>query len=109
MLVRCMCHGTRSSRERHRGDGHKEDEDGSKNSSIIMGLTFFVAKGQNNDVDIEQRGDSPVLVMHDGVTKSIFAHLIPPKRNGFPGMRKCCENDCQRFGQLGVPQSRVSV
>ena len=24
-----------------------------------------------------QRGDSPVLVMHDGVTKSIFAHLIP--------------------------------
>ena len=29
----------------------------------------------------KQRGDSPVLVMHDGVTKSIFAHLIPCERS----------------------------
>ena len=40
-----------------------------------MGLIFFVAKGQNDDVDIEQRGDSPVLV-------------IPAKGVDFPG----CEN-----------------
>ena len=30
---------------------------------------------------LEQRGDNPVLVMHDEVTKSIFAHLIPAKRS----------------------------
>ena len=27
--------------------------------------------------NVEQRGDSRVLVMHDGVTESIFAHLMP--------------------------------
>ena len=26
---------------------------------------------------VEQRGDCPVLVMHDGVTMSIFAQMIP--------------------------------
>ena len=31
------------------------------------------------------------------------------KRSGFPGLREGCENDYQRFGQFGVPQSRVSV
>ena len=38
--------------------------------------------------EVEQRGDSPVLVMHDGVTKSIFAQLIPTKRVDFAS----CEN-----------------
>ena len=33
---------------------------------------------------VEQHGDSPVLVMHDGETKSIFAHLIPVKGVDFP-------------------------
>ena len=37
---------------------------------------------------MEQRGDSPVLVMHDGVTKSIFAHLIPAKGVDFPSCEK---------------------
>ena len=37
---------------------------------------------------MEQRGDSPVLVMHDGVTKSIFAHLIPAERVDFPSCVK---------------------
>ena len=31
---------------------------------------------------------SPVLVMHDGVTKSIFAHLIPAQGVDLPS----CEN-----------------
>ena len=38
--------------------------------------------------------------MHDGVTKSIFAHLTP-KGMDFPGCREGCENDYQRFGQFG--------
>ena len=49
---------------------------------------MFLAQKSNNDVDIEQRGDSPVLVMHGGVTKSIFAHLLPAKGMDFKG----CEN-----------------
>ena len=39
--------------------------------------------------------------MHDGVTKSIFAHLTPAKGMDFPGCREGCENDYQRFGQFG--------
>ena len=37
---------------------------------------------------MEQRGDSPVLVMHDGVTKSIFAHLSPAKGVDFPNCER---------------------
>ena len=38
---------------------------------------FFGARNRTSEAEVEQRGDSPVLVMHDGVSKSIFAHLIP--------------------------------
>ena len=34
-------------------------------------------RNRTSEAEVEQRGDSPVLVMHDGVTKSILAHLIP--------------------------------
>ena len=43
---------------------------------------------RTNEVEVEQRGDSPVLVVHDGVTKSIFAQLLPAKRVDFAS----CEN-----------------
>ena len=37
---------------------------------------------------MEQRGDSPALVNHDGVTKSVFAHLVPAKGVDFPSCEK---------------------
>ena len=40
---------------------------------------FLGAKNRISEAELEQRGDSPVLVMHDGATMSIFAHLIPAK------------------------------
>ena len=52
---------------------------------------FFASlepENRTSDAEVEQRGDSPVLVMHDGVTKSIFAHLIPEKEVDFPSCEK---------------------
>ena len=44
-------------------------------SQSCRGITAFLgARNRINEVEVEQRGDSPVLVMHDGVIKSIFAH-----------------------------------
>ena len=41
-----------------------------------------------SEAEVEQRGDSPVMVMRDGVTTSIFAHLIPSKGVDFPSCEK---------------------
>ena len=46
--------------------------------------------------------------MHDGVTKSCFAHLIPAKRVDFPSCEKVVTIDRQRFGHFGT-ESGVSV
>ena len=71
----------------HRGKGHKELEYGSKipRCGIADSLRPRI---EPTRFEVEQRGDSPVLVMHDGVTKSIFAQLIPAKRVDFAS----CEN-----------------
>ena len=69
--------------ERHQGEGRKEFEDGSKVPVESWDHCFFFgARYRTSEAEVEQHGDSPVLVMHDGVTKSIFAHLILAK--GFP-------------------------
>ena len=34
-----------------------------------------------SEAEVEQRGDSPFLVMHDEVTETNFAHLIPATRS----------------------------
>ena len=47
------------------------------------------------------RGDSPVLVMHDGVTKSIFAHLIPVKGVDFPICEKVVKMIVKDLDTLG--------
>ena len=52
-----------------------------------MGL-ILGARHRTGEAEVEQRGDSPVQVMHDGVTKSIFAHLIPAEGVGFPSCEK---------------------
>ena len=61
-----------------------------------------------NEAEVDQHGGSPVLVMVDGVTQSIFAHLIPSKGVDFPSCEKAGE-DYSRFGYLGIPQSGVLV
>ena len=46
--------------------------------NMMMGLLSWdycflrVVRNRINETEVEQRGDSPVLVKHDGVTKSIF-------------------------------------
>ena len=42
------------------------------------------ARNRISEAEVEQRGDSPVLVMHDGVTKPIFAHLTSRERSRLP-------------------------
>ena len=50
---------------------------------------------------MEQRGDSPVLVMHDGVTKSTFAHLIPTNGVDFPSCEKVVKMIVKELDTLG--------
>ena len=50
---------------------------------------------------MEQRGDSPVLVMYDGVTKSIYAHLIPAKGVDFPSCEKVVKTIVKDLDTLG--------
>ena len=79
---RCAaCVQGRGRAERHQGEGHKELEDGSKVPVVSWDYCFLGARNRISEAEgeVEERGDSPVLVMHDGVTKSIFAHLIPAK------------------------------
>ena len=67
---------SRGRAERHQGEGRKELEDGSKVPVVSWDYCFLGARNRISEAEVEQRGESPVLVMHDGVTKSIFAHLI---------------------------------
>ena len=56
---------------------------------------------ETESAEVERRGDSPVLVMHDGVTKSIFAHLIPAKGVDFPSCEKVVKMIVQDLDTLG--------
>ena len=78
------CVQGRGRAERHQGEGRKELEDGSKVKVVSWDCCLLGARNRVNVAEVAQRGDSPVLVMHDGVTKSIFAHLIPRKRSRLP-------------------------
>ena len=50
---------------------------------------------------MDQRGDSPVLVTHDGVTKSIFTHLIPAEEVAFPSCEKVVKMIVKDLDTLG--------
>ena len=78
------CVQGRGRAERHQGEGRKELEDGSKVPVVSWDYCFLGARNRISEVEVEQSGDSPVLVMHDGVTKSFFAHLIPAEGVDFP-------------------------
>ena len=67
-----------------REDDRKELEDGSKIPVVSCDYCFLGATNRVSEAEVEQRGESPVLVMYDGVTKSVFAHLLPAKGLDFP-------------------------
>ena len=50
---------------------------------------------------MEQREDSAILVLHDGVTKSIYVHLIPAKGVDFPRCEKVVKMIVQDLDTLG--------
>ena len=70
---------------------------------------FLEARNRVSEAEVEQCGDSPVLVMHDGVTKSIFAHLIPAKRVDFPSCEKVVKMIVKDLGHSGMLESGVSL
>ena len=63
-----------------------------------MGSLLSWARNRINEAEVDQRGGSRILLMVDGVTQSIFAHLIPSKGVDFPRCEKVGEDDRQRFG-----------
>ena len=78
---RCAaCVQGRGRAERHQGEGRKEIEDGSKVPVISWDYCFLGARNRTSEAEVEQRGDSPVLVMHDGVTKSVFCSFDSRKK-----------------------------
>ena len=64
-----------------KGEGRKELEHGSKVPVVSWNCCFLGARNRTSEAEVEQRGDSLVLVMHVGGTESIFAHSIPSKRS----------------------------
>ena len=81
------CVQLRGRAERHQGKGRKELEDGSKVPVVSWDCCFLGVRNRTTEVEVEQRG-SPVLEMHDGVARSIVAHLIPAKGVDFPSCEK---------------------
>ena len=85
----------------HQGEGRKEFEDGSKVPIVSRDYCFLGARNRISKVEVEHRGDGPVLVMHDAVTKSIFAHLIPAKGVDFPSCEKVVKMIVEDLDTLG--------
>ena len=95
------CVQGRGRAERHQGDGRKELEDGSKVPVVSWDYCVLGTKNRASEVEVEQRGDSPVLVMHDSVTKSICAHLIPAKGVDLPSCEKVVKMIVKDLDTLG--------
>ena len=74
---------------------------GSKVPVVSWDYCFIGAKNRTSEVEVEQRGYSPFLVMHDSVTKSIFAHLIPAKGVAFPSCEKVVKMSVKDLDTLG--------
>ena len=76
------CVQVRGRIESNQAQGRKEHDNG----SLVVGLPTVSLRVRNriNEAEVEQLGDSPVLVMHDGVTKSIFAFFGFRERSWFP-------------------------
>ena len=59
------CVQGRGRAERQQGDGRKELEDGSKIPVVSWDCCFLGARNRVSEAEVEERGDSQVLVMHD--------------------------------------------
>ena len=59
------CFQGRGRAERHQGEGRKELEDGSKVHVVSWDGCCLGARNRITEAEVEQRGDSPVLVMHE--------------------------------------------
>ena len=68
---------------------------------LVVGLLLLWGQESNQRGEVEQPGDGPVLVMHDGATKSIFAHVIPAKRVDFPSCEKVVMMISEDLDNLG--------
>ena len=88
-------------RAERQGEGRKELEDGSKVPVVSWDYCFLEARNRTTEAEVEQRGDSPVLVMHDSVTKSNFAQLIPAKGVDFPSFEKVVKMIVKDMDTLG--------
>ena len=95
------CVQGRGRAERHQGKGRKKLEYGSKVPVVSCDYYFLGARNRISEAEVEQRADSPVLVMHDGVTKSIFAHLISAKGVDFPSCEKVVKMIVKDLDTLG--------
>ena len=95
------CVQGRGRAERHQGEGREELEDGSNMPVVSWDFCLLGARNRISGAEVEQRGDSPVLVMHDGVTKSTFAHLIPANGFGFPSCGKVVKMIIKNLDTLG--------
>ena len=84
-----------------KGEGRKELEDGSKVPVVSWDYCFLGGRNRFSEAEVEQRGDSPVMVMRDGVTKSIFAHLILAKGVDFPSCEKVVKMIVKDLDNLG--------
>ena len=71
-----------------------------RRSQSYLGINLG-ARNRINEAEVAQRGDSPVLVIHDGVTKSIFAHLTPAKGVDFPSCEKVVKMIVKDLDTLG--------
>ena len=73
-----------------------------KGEVVSWDYYFLGARNRISEADdVEQRGDSPVLVMHHGATKSIFAHVIPAKGVDFPSCEKVVKMIVKDLDTLG--------
>ena len=95
------CVQGRGRAERHQGEGCKELEDGSKVPVVSWDHCFLGARNRISEAEVGQGGNCPVLVMHDGVTKSIFARLIHAKRVDFPSCQKVVKMIVKDLDTLG--------
>ena len=75
------CVQGRGRAERDQGEGRKELEDGSKVPVVSWDCCFFGARNRISEAEVGQGGDSPVLVILHGVTKSMFCSFDSRKRS----------------------------
>ena len=82
-----------------------------RRSQSYREIIVFGARNRTSEAEVEQHRDSPVrpvLVMHDGVTESIFAQFIPAKGVDVPSCEKVVKMIGKDLDTFGLRQSGVS-